>query len=119
MFSGIRLGDGYVSLYDLYQLRLNAKLVTLSGCATGMNFVAAGDELMGLARGLLQAGAKSLLLSLWNVHDRSTTQFMTFFYQHLVAGASKAAALGNAMANLREIHPHPYYWAPFKITGGI
>jgi CHAT domain-containing protein len=69
MFSGIRLGDGYLNLYDLYQMRLNAKLVTLSGCATGMNFVAAGDELLGLQRGLFCAGATTLLLSLWDVHD--------------------------------------------------
>src|SRR6266550_4474483 len=55
MFSGIRLGDGYLNLYDLYQMRLDAKLVTLSGCATGMNFVAAGDELLGLQRGLFCA----------------------------------------------------------------
>jgi len=65
MFSGIRLGDGYLNLYDLYQMRLGANLVTLSGCATGMNLVAAGDELLGLQRGLFCAGATSLLLSLW------------------------------------------------------
>src|SRR5207253_11346620 len=67
MFSGIRLGDGYLNLYDLYQMKLNARLVTLSGCAKGMNFVAAGDELLGLQRGLMCAGANTLLLSLWGV----------------------------------------------------
>ena len=72
---------------------------------------------MGLARGLLQAGAKSLLLSLWNVHDHSTTQLMTSFYRGLAAGAAKTAALATAMAELREVHPHPYYWASFKIIG--
>jgi len=71
MFSGIRLGDGYLNLYDLYQMRFDARLVTLSGCATGMNFVAAGDELLGLQRGLFCAGATTLLLSLWDVHDQS------------------------------------------------
>ena len=59
MFSGIRLGTSYLNLYDLYQLKLEAELVTLSGCATGLNVVAAGDELLGLIRGLLHAGARS------------------------------------------------------------
>ncbi len=81
MFSGIRLGDGYLNLYDLYQMRLSARHVTLSGCATGMNFVAAGDELLGLQRGLFCAGAASLLLSLWDVHDRSTAELMQSFYK--------------------------------------
>ncbi len=64
MFSSIRLGDSFLSLYDLYQLRLPVELKTLSGCSTGLNVIAAGDELMGLVRGLLHAGAQSLLLSL-------------------------------------------------------
>src|SRR5712671_4869978 len=55
MFSAIKMGDAYLNLYDLYQMRLGAKLVTLSGCATGMNFVAEGDELLGLQRGLFCA----------------------------------------------------------------
>src|SRR5262249_60086852 len=87
MFSGIRLGDGYLNLYDLYQMRLNARLVTLSGCATGMNFVAAGDELLGLQRGLFSAGATTLLLSLWDVHDESTARLMRHFYKrHIEIG---------------------------------
>src|SRR5262249_2893724 len=61
MFPGIRMGDSYLSLYDLYQFNLPADLITLSGCATGLTTVSAGDELMGLVRGLLQAGARSLL----------------------------------------------------------
>src|SRR5262249_15333457 len=76
MFSGVRLGDGYLYLYELYNMRLSAELLTLSGCATGLNVVAAGDELLGLIRGALYAGARSLLLTLWEVNDRSTTSFM-------------------------------------------
>src|SRR3984885_1161483 len=69
MFSSIRLGDSHLSLYDLSHLQLPAELVVLSGCATGLNVITPGDELIGLARGLLQAGAQSLVLSLWDVHD--------------------------------------------------
>jgi CHAT domain-containing protein len=117
MFSGIRLGDAYLNLYDLYQLRLNAELVTLSGCATGMNVVSPGDELLGLIRGLLFAGAQSLLLTLWDVHDRSTSEFMTAFYRRLMNGEAKAMALQGAMQDLRSRYAHPYYWAPFTLIG--
>lgn len=119
MFSGIRLGSSYLSLYDLYQLKLPVELITLSGCATGMNVVAAGDELLGLVRGLLCAGAQSLLLTLWEVHDRSTAQFMQSFYGRLRNHGSKAAALQGAMLELRGRYPHPYYWAPFLLMGKV
>jgi len=117
MFSSIRMGSSYLSLYDLYQLRLPVGLVTLSGCATGLNVVAAGDELIGLARGLFQAGAQSLLLSLWDVHDQSTADFMTAFYQRFQAGKSKALAMQEAMLEVRSKYPHPYQWAPFVLMG--
>ena len=119
MFSGIRLGDGYLNLFDLYQIRLNANLVTLSGCATGMNFVAAGDELLGLQRGLFYAGASTLLLSLWDVHDESTAQLMQFFYREYLQTGDMAGALQSAMRQLRQQNPHPYFWAPFVLVGKL
>jgi CHAT domain-containing protein len=119
MFSGIRLGDAYLNLYDLYQLKLNAELVTLSGCATGMNVVSSGDELLGLMRGLLHAGAHSLLLTLWDVHDRSTADFMASFYRRFQGGSGMPKALQEAMIELREGYPHPYHWAPFTLIGKV
>jgi len=119
MFSGIRLGDSYLSLYDLYQLKFNAELITLSGCATGLNVVAAGDELLGLIRGFLYAGAQSLLLTLWDVHDGSTSQVMTSFYRRLCDGQDRAVAFQSAVRELRETYPHPYYWAPFMLVGKV
>jgi CHAT domain-containing protein/tetratricopeptide (TPR) repeat protein len=119
MFSGIRLGDGYLNLYDLYQMRLSARHVTLSGCATGMNFVAAGDELLGLQRGLFCAGASSLLLSLWDVHDQTTSQLMQLFYQLFISTKEMPRALQLTMQTLRDQHPHPYYWAPFILIGAL
>lgn len=117
MFSSIRLGDSYLSLYDLYHLRLPAELVVLSGCATGLNVIKAGDEQIGLVRGLLQAGAQSLVLSLWDVHDSSTKEFMVAFYSRLEQGLPKPVAIQGAMLELRERDPHPYYWAPFLLIG--
>jgi CHAT domain-containing protein len=119
MFSGIRLGDGYLNLYDLYQIRLPAKLVTLSGCATGMNFVSAGDELLGLQRGLFCAGASTLLLSLWDVHDESTSALMQVFYKIYIETGDMAGALQSAMKQLRLQNPHPYFWAPFVLIGKL
>jgi len=119
MFSGIRLGDGYLNLYDLYQMRLSARHVTLSGCATGMNFVAAGDELLGLERGFFCAGAASLLLSLWDVHDRSTAELMHAFYKDYIESGDMALSLQFAMKQLRQQNPHPYFWAPFVLVGQI
>ena len=119
MFSTIRLGTSYLSLYDLYQFKFEAELITLSGCATGLNVVAAGDELLGLIRGFLYAGAQSLLLTLWDVHDRSTSAFMTSFYRRLSETQDRAAALQGAMRELRAAYPHPYYWAPFMLVGEV
>ena len=119
MFSCIRLGDGYLNLYDLYQMRLPSKLVTLSGCATGMNFVSAGDELVGLQRGLFCAGATSLLLSLWDVHDQSTARLMQLFYRDYIEHHNPASALQSAMKALRDENPHPYHWAPFGLVGKL
>ena len=117
MFSGIRLGDTYLNVYDLYRLRLKADLVTLSGCATGANVAAAGDELLGITRGLFCAGAHTLLLSLWNVHDESTATLMTRLYSRVAEGVAAVDALRDTMRDVRSEHPHPYYWAPFVLTG--
>jgi CHAT domain-containing protein/tetratricopeptide (TPR) repeat protein len=119
MFSGIRLGDSILSLYDLYRFNLPAELITLSGCATGVSTVAGGDELLGLVRGLIRAGARAALLTLWDVQDRSTLEFMTSFYRHFTANANKAAALQKAVQTIREHYPHPYYWAPFGLVGNV
>jgi CHAT domain-containing protein len=107
LFSGVRLGDGNLQLYDLYRLSLPAQLVALSGCATGLNVTARGDELLGLQRGLLCAGARALLLTLWGVNDRSTAEFMRLFYQQLLQGIDKAKALQSAAVTIREQYSHP------------
>ena len=119
MFSSVRLGTSDLNLFDLYQLRLSSELVTLSGCGTGLNVVVGGDELLGLVRGLLYAGAQAVLASLWEVNDESTAAFMKCFYQELLHSTSKAKALQTAMRSLREQFPHPYHWAPFVLIGKV
>ena len=76
MFSSIQLGRGRLSLFDLYNLELDADLVVLSGCGTGLSHIHQGDELVGLSRGLLYAGSRSVAVSLWDVHDETTAELM-------------------------------------------
>jgi len=117
MFSSISLGNSHLSLFDLYQLDLPSELVTLSGCGTGLNVVVGGDELLGLVRGLLYAGTHGVLVTLWDVNDRSTAEFMKLFYERLRSLKNKAAAVQSAMAEIRKSYPHPFYWAPFVLVG--
>jgi len=115
--SGIKLLDGWFTLPQIYQLRLNSKLVTLSGCETGTNEVTAGDDLVGLTRGFLYAGASSLLVSLWRVFDASTASFMKHFYSQLTSGSSLSDSWQHALLQTKAEWPHPYHWAPFVLIG--
>jgi tetratricopeptide (TPR) repeat protein len=121
LFSGLALADGWLTALEMFDLRLNASLVTLSACQTGRSLVGGGDELLGLMRALLYAGAASLLLSLWTVEDRSTAELMGHVYRRLASGRSKRAALREAqLCLLNETsapYAHPYYWAPFFLVG--
>lgn len=117
MFSSVRLDDGPLNFYDVFDLSLDADLVTLSACNTGVNRLAPGDELSGLMRGFLYAGAPSLVVSLWAVNDRSTCELMQTFYGRLKDGESKRSALRLAQLESLESYGHPYYWAPFILLG--
>jgi tetratricopeptide (TPR) repeat protein len=125
LFSGLALADGWLTTLDIFSLRLKASLVTLSACQTGRNVVGGGDELLGLMRAFLSAGAASLVLTCWAVEDRSTAQLMETFYQKLAHGWTKGRALCYAQLQLLRgqddqkdtDHSHPYYWAPFFLVG--
>ena len=73
--------------------------------------------MLGLKRGLLYAGAQGVLLTLWDVNDQSTAEFMKLFYQHMQHDPDKAKAAQYAMKEIREAYPHPFYWAPFVLVG--
>jgi CHAT domain-containing protein len=92
-------------------------MVTLSACHTGVNMVFPGDELHGLMRGFLYAGAPSLVASLWAANDVSTAEFMKVMYSQVRAGRSKRAALRAAQLAIKDAYGHPYYWAPFVLMG--
>jgi CHAT domain-containing protein len=117
LFSGLRFHDGWLLARDLYSLRLDCDLATLSACHTGVTQVAPGDELFGLVRGFLVAGARSIAASLWAADDKATSALMRRFYRHLAAGESRAASLRHAQKDVRETHPHAYHWAAFALIG--
>ncbi len=117
MFSALHLADGWLTARDAYDLRLRCSLVTLSACETGINAVTPGDELLGLVRGFLAAGAPALLVSLWPVDDATTVQFMKHFYAAWLGGATLAAAHRAAQCALLAQSPHPFYWSPFVLFG--
>lgn len=117
MFSSLHLADGWLTVRDISSLKLKAELVTLSACETGLNKIFAGEEILGLARGFLSAGAKSLLLSLWTVSDEATTELMQTFYEQRQTGKSAAKSLQIAQKSFIERGIHPYYWSPFLLIG--
>ncbi len=108
--------DGVLTVSDLYTLRLDAELVTLSACETGLGKVASGDDVIGLTRGFLYAGARSIVASLWEVDDAATEQLMVSFYRNL-EGHDKREALRLAQIETRKTYPHPMFWAAFQIVG--
>jgi CHAT domain-containing protein len=117
MFSALQLADSRLSMIDLNRQHLNVELLTLSACSSGLAVAVGGDELLGLMRGFLQAGVRSLLVTLWDVDDACTKEFMSSFYREVGSGASLGSAVQGAMREIRERYPHPYFWAPFLLIG--
>ena len=117
MFSSFKLADGYFTAFDLFSLSCPTNLVALSGCQSGMSEVTGNDDLLGLMRGFLYAGARSLLVSLWNVNDESTAALMTNFYREWQKGNAKSTAFRQAMLSVRQDYANPFYWAPFLLVG--
>lgn len=116
-FSSLKLADGWIDVRSLYQLSLAARLVILSACESGSGEIRGGDEVIGLARGFLGAGAHDLIVSLWNVHDERAVEFMSTFYRRLTEGMDAPAALRAAQRAAIANDDHPYYWASFLAIG--
>jgi CHAT domain-containing protein len=112
--------DGYLQVSEICRLPLQADLVVLSACETGLGKMVRGEGVLGLPRAFFFAGSSAVVVSLWSVSDRSTAELMSVFYRELVAGrASPAEALARAKEALRtsEAFAHPFYWAPFILIG--
>lgn len=111
--------DGTLYANEIYNLQLNAHLVTLSACKTGFGTIAEGEGMMSLSRAFQYAGARNLLVSLWNVSDRSTARLMVDFYKQNQE-QPMSIALRTVKRNMinNGLYSHPKYWAPFIMIGG-
>jgi CHAT domain-containing protein/Tfp pilus assembly protein PilF len=108
--------DGKLNVYEVFEMNLNAKLVTLSACETGLGNISQGDELTGLSRAFLFAGSSSVIVSLWSVADYPTAILMTNFYRYL-SDHSMQESLTMAQRDVIKQFPQPAYWAPFILIG--
>ncbi|MCS7308853.1 MAG: CHAT domain-containing protein [Armatimonadetes bacterium] len=109
--------DDLLQVWEMFGLRLDAELVVLSACQTGLGAVRGGEGLVGMSRALFFAGARCLVVSLWNVPDVPTAQLMQWFYEELGSGRSVVEALRGAKARMRIVERDPYYWAAFVPIG--
>lgn len=112
--------DGNLFAGEIYNLELNADLVALSACQTGLGKISKGEGVIGLSRALVYAGAKNIIVSFWSVADESTAQLMTDFYKQLLENpsANYSRDLRKAKLNLLSgDYAAPYYWAPFILIG--
>lgn len=135
--------DGLLKSSEIYRLNLNSDMVVLSACNTGLGKVVKGEGMLGLQRSFFYAGTSSVVVSLWNVYDRSTAHLMNEFYKSILSGdhayhpswidqfarwtgwdksipfGEKAAAMKTAKLRLinHPIFSHPVYWAPFIVVG--
>lgn len=116
-----KLQDGDLFSAEIYNLNLNADLVTLSACQTGLGKISKGEGMIGLSRALLFAGAKNLIVSYWKVADESTSQLMISFYDYLIQSGdgnySWALMMAKKVLIANPKTASPYYWAPFVLIG--
>jgi CHAT domain-containing protein len=117
--------DGRLEVHEVLGMKLNARLLVLSACQTGLasgavSDVPAGDDWVGLVRAFLGAGAQNVIATLWAVEDRSTARMMEQLHRHLRDGQSESAALSQAQREMlrNPATSSPLYWAGFILVGG-
>ena len=116
VFTSIVFADRRLPVYEIFDLNLKSYLVCLSGCRTALGEEANGDELVGLSRAFIYAGTPTICASLWDVSDVATPALMERFYYYL-KNNNKSEALRLAQLELMKKYPHPFFWAPFILTG--
>ena len=118
IFSGDEQNDGYLETGEVAGLKLNSDMVVLSSCKSGLGEKNNAEGILGMQKAFFDAGASSILLSLWDVSDKQTSLFMKFFYEFLSENIDKSEALRKAKVKfITEVDPNPYYWAAFTLAG--
>lgn len=113
--------DGYLNTYEIYNMKLKARLAVLSACETGTGKLQKGEGVMSMARGFIYAGCPSIVMTLWKVEDKSGVKIMENFYRYLSKGKSKDAALRMAklkhLENSDPLTAHPHFWLGYVNIG--
>ncbi|WP_321162537.1 CHAT domain-containing protein [Nostoc sp. KVJ3] len=112
--------NGFLRLHDIFNLNLQAELVVLSACKTGLGEEVKGEGLVGLTRGFMYAGSPRVVVSLWSIDDQATSELMKVFYKKMLQEKLKpAAALRTAQIEIWRTQKYaaPYYWAAFTLQG--
>ncbi|MBI5570563.1 MAG: CHAT domain-containing protein [Desulfomonile tiedjei] len=111
-------GDGFLRMTEVMGLKINADMVVLTACQTGLGARITGEGTMGMGRAFQYAGAKSVLMSLWSVAEISSVTLMESFFKQMKTGKNKLAALKLARDEIRKNgYDHPFFWAPFILVG--
>jgi CHAT domain-containing protein len=113
--------DNYLKTYEIYGIPLKAKMVVLSSCNTGTGLLYSGEGILSLARGFIYSGSQSVVMSMWEIEDKSGTDIVELFYKNLKKGYPKSVALKNArtefLENADQLRSHPYFWATLVVYG--
>ncbi len=113
--------DNKLFAYEIYNMQLNAQMVVLSSCNSGFGKMQKGEGMMSLARGFIYAGCPSIIMTLWQVTDKSSSELMTSFYKYLKRGKSKQEAMRLAKIDYLEtaddLTSNPYFWSGFVVLG--
>ncbi len=113
--------DGFLNTYEIYNMQINAPLVVLSACNTGYGKLHKGEGIISLSRGFFTAGAKSIVMTLWSIGDKTSSKLMHNFYTNLAANQNIGDAMQNAkleyLDQTDEMKAHPYFWAGYIVLG--
>jgi CHAT domain-containing protein len=113
--------DGNLKTYEIYGIPLKAKMVVLSSCNTGTGLLYSGEGILSLARGFIYSGSQSVVMSMWEIEDKSGTEIVEMFYENLKKGYTKNTALKKAridfLENADQLRSHPYFWSALVVYG--
>jgi CHAT domain-containing protein len=110
--------DGFLRMSEVIGLNMNADIVALTGCKTGIGRYVTGEGPMFIGRAFQTAGAASVLISLWNVAEEPSVELTENFLKFIHDGKSKLDALRCARSEIRKKYDHPFFWASFILVGG-